>query len=178
MTMHKGLPKVDYQKILYTTDLSEAGRHAFPHAASLANRYGAELIVFHVVKTVEFERSVVGFISESMWAELKTRSLEEAREMLVSRRRHDAAIKSAVDDHLIGTTGEEGAKPSVTYEVVVRAGDPVEEILKEAHEGGYDLVVMGNRGERALKDKLMGSTAWRVLHGAQIPVMLVRVPED
>ena len=30
MTMHKELPKVDYKKILYTTDLSEAGRHAFP----------------------------------------------------------------------------------------------------------------------------------------------------
>jgi nucleotide-binding universal stress UspA family protein len=178
MTMQKKLPEVHYKKILYSTDLSEAGRHAFPHAASIANRYGAQLIVFHVVETVEFERSVVGFISEHMWDQLKTRSLEEAREMLISRRREDTAIKSAVDDHLIGTTGEEGAKPAVTYEVVVKAGDPVEEILKEAHDGSYDLLVMGNRGERALKDRLMGSTAWRVLHGAQIPVMLVRVPED
>lgn len=178
MTTHKSLPEVQYTKILYTTDLSDAGRHAFPHAASIANRYGAELIVFHVVQTVEFERSVVGFISEDTWAELKTRSLEEAREMLVSRRRQDAAVKSAVDDHLIGTTGEEGKKPAVTYEVIVKAGDPVEEILKESHDGGYDLLVMGNRGERALKDRLIGSTAWRVLHGAQIPVMLVRVPED
>ena len=32
------LPKIEYKKILYVTDLSESGRHAFPHAASIARR--------------------------------------------------------------------------------------------------------------------------------------------
>ncbi len=44
------IPKVEYKKILYTTDLSESGRYAFHHAASLAAHYQAELTVIHVVE--------------------------------------------------------------------------------------------------------------------------------
>jgi nucleotide-binding universal stress UspA family protein len=44
------VPEVEYKKILYTTDLSERGRFAFHHAASLARRYSAKLTAFHVVE--------------------------------------------------------------------------------------------------------------------------------
>lgn len=178
MTRHQRLPSVDYRRILYVTDLSEVGRHAFPHAASLARRYQAELVVFHVLPTVEFERSVVGFISEAMWEDLKTRSLDEARELLVSRKREDVSLRNVVDDQLRQVSAGEGAGDGVSYEIRLKAGDPTEEILREAHEGGYDLLVMANHGEHTLRDRLMGSTAWRVLHGARIPVVLVRVPDE
>ncbi len=40
----------DIKRILYATDLSENARHAFGYAASLANRYGAKIIVLHVIE--------------------------------------------------------------------------------------------------------------------------------
>ena len=50
MKVPEQIPKIEYKKILYTTDLSESGRYAFPHAASMARCSGAELVVLHVVE--------------------------------------------------------------------------------------------------------------------------------
>ena len=174
MNTSRELPSVEYKKILYTTDLSEAGRFAFPHAASIAKHYDAELTVFHVVETEEFEKYLVGYISEDLWNQIKTRNLKEARDILISRKRDSAVIKNAVDqvrEHI------QSEKPAVTYDVVVEMGDPVEKIIEKARAGDYDLIVMGNHGRRALKDVLMGSTAWRVLHRSDVPIMLVWLPD-
>ena len=95
MPTPKTLPRVEYKKILYTTDLSESGRFAFPYAASIAAHYDAQLTVFHVVEAREFEKYLVGYISEELWAEIKTRDLEEARRILINRKRNDAAIKGS-----------------------------------------------------------------------------------
>lgn len=176
MKISQELPRVEYKKILYVTDLSEAGRFAFPHAASIANRYEAELTVFHVVETEEFEKYLVGHISEDLWDQIKTRNLQEARDILMDRKREDTAIKDAVDQFCQSTLAEGDKQPYVTYGVVVKIGDPIEEILEQAHEGNYDLLVIANHGRRIIKDILMGSTAWRVLHRCKIPVMVVRTP--
>ncbi len=89
MKVPRKVPRVEYKKILYATDLTETGRFAFPYAASIANRYDAKLTVFHVVETVEFEKQVLGYISESLWEEIKTRSLDEARDIITGRKRDD-----------------------------------------------------------------------------------------
>jgi nucleotide-binding universal stress UspA family protein len=43
------IPKIEIKKILYTTDLSENSRYAFAYAVSLADLYGAKLILLHVL---------------------------------------------------------------------------------------------------------------------------------
>ena len=42
------LPNI--KMILYATDLSESARHAFGYAASLADRYGAKIVILHVIE--------------------------------------------------------------------------------------------------------------------------------
>ena len=49
MASQKPLAQIKYKKILYVTDLSESGRHAFPHAVAIARSNDAQLTVFHVV---------------------------------------------------------------------------------------------------------------------------------
>jgi nucleotide-binding universal stress UspA family protein len=64
--------------------------------------------------------------------------------------------------------------------VVIKVGNPVEKIIKEAHRGNYDLVIIGEHSRRVVKDALkrkVGSTAWRILHRCKVPVMVVRIPE-
>ena len=179
MKFPRKLPRVEYKKILYATDLSVTGRHAFPYAASIANRYDAQLTVFHVVETVEFEKQVVGYVSEELWEEIKTRSLEEAKEIIANRKRDDTAIKEAVDQLCQDVVAEGEDKPYVCYDVVVKMGDPVEEIIKEADEGDYDLIVIGEHSgggiSNAFKRKV-GSTAWRILHRCKKPILVVRLP--
>jgi nucleotide-binding universal stress UspA family protein len=177
MNNTRQLPSINYKKILYATDLSEAGRSAFPHAASIANQYDAELTVFHVVETEEFEKYVVGYISEDFWDDLKKRSLQEAKDILISRKRDNAEIKDAVDAFCQDALAEDQHKPSVSYDIVVESGDPVERITEKASTGNYDLIVMGNHGRRGLKETLMGSTAWRVLHQSSVPVLVVWLPD-
>ncbi|MEW8155457.1 MAG: universal stress protein, partial [Candidatus Thiodiazotropha endolucinida] len=94
---NRKLPRIGYKKILYVTDLSEEGRLAFPHAASLAHTYDAALTVFHVVESREFEKFLEGYFNEELWNEIRNRNVEEAREILVNRKRSDTSIKEGIE---------------------------------------------------------------------------------
>jgi nucleotide-binding universal stress UspA family protein len=48
------------------------------------------------------------------------------------------------------------------------------EILKEAEECGASVIVMGCRGVSDLTGLIVGSTAHKVLHLGELPVLLVR----
>jgi nucleotide-binding universal stress UspA family protein len=52
-------------------------------------------------------------------------------------------------------------------------GEPAAEILRIAAEQGVDQIAMGTHGRGALGTLFIGSVAQRVLHGAQVPVLLV-----
>jgi nucleotide-binding universal stress UspA family protein len=57
----------------------------------------------------------------------------------------------------------------------VRIGHPATEIVREAEEGGHDLVVVGERPNRNLVARfLLGSTAIRVVEHAPCPVIVAK----
>jgi nucleotide-binding universal stress UspA family protein len=174
------VPKIDIQKILYTTDLSESGRHAFAHAASLTRQYEAELTVLHVVKEEPelISRSLVGHIPDELWERLKKESLEDARDILLERKRDNTFIKQCVGDFCEGIQLAEPKNAYVTYTVAIKLGHPVEEILDFAYSGSYDMIIMGSHGHSALQDAMIGNTVRRVLRRSEIPVLVVRVPKE
>ena len=169
------IPKIEIKKILYTTDLSESGRYAFSYAASLANAYKAELSVLHVIEEgPELDKTLVGYISEELWEQIKRQNLEEAREILVNRKRDNAAIKKCVGDfceEIQASTGE----AYVTYDIAIEMGHAVKKILEYAAQGSYDLIVVGSHGHGTL-DTMMGDTARRIVRRSDIPVLVVRLP--
>jgi len=60
-------------------------------------------------------------------------------------------------------------------ETIVRAGHPAEEIIREAEEGDYDLVLVGERQRRDPVTRfLLGSTALRVVEHAPCPVIIAK----
>lgn len=173
------IPKIEYKKILYTTDLSESGRYAFHHAASLASRYGAELTALHVVEGgPDLDRRLFGYIDEKLWEEIKTRNLNEARDILIKRKRDNVAIKECVGQFCEKVQAGIPEQAEVTYSIEVKIGDPVDEIIEEAEKGKYDLIVMGSHGHSPLKAVIMGDTMKRVVQRSKIPVLVVRVPEE
>jgi nucleotide-binding universal stress UspA family protein len=172
------VPEIEYKKILYTTDLSESGRFAFHHAASLARRYKSELIAFHVVEGgAELDRRLFGYVDETLWEEIKTRNLEEARDILISRKRDNTAITECIGQFCEEVQAGIPEQADVTYTVVVKMGDPVEQIIEEAEAGDYDLIVMGSHGHGPVRAAMMGDTVSRVVKRSKIPVLVVRVPE-
>lgn len=59
-------------------------------------------------------------------------------------------------------------------EFVVEAGDPAETILRVAHERKIDLIAMGIENQFAPGAQLRSSTAYRIIAGAECPVLTVR----
>lgn len=51
--------------------------------------------------------------------------------------------------------------------------EPVDLILNVAHDVGAELIVIGASGAGGVVDVIMGSTAMRVLHRSDIPVLIV-----
>jgi nucleotide-binding universal stress UspA family protein len=172
-------PRVAYRKILYVTDLSEAGRIAFPHAASLAHLHQAELTVLHVIEPKEFEKYLVGYMSKELWEQLKTRDLDEARRLLVQRKRSDAELRGNVEEFCEDCQDQRASgTPYVSYDVKVESGDPVEKILEQAHSGRYDLVVIAKHGHGVVHGGLMGDTVRRVLRRCNVPVLVVPAADE
>ena len=174
------LPKVDVKKILYATDLSENARYAFAYAVSLADLYNAAITFIHVLPEIpsRLDKSVIGYISEERWEEIKSQNVEEAKEAIIGKRRDHLAIRDVL--HQFNEDVKEGREGEgfVTDDIIVIRGNPVEEILKYSEEKNCDLIVMGTHGQGTLVDAMIGSTARRVLRRSPKPVLVVRLPEE
>lgn len=62
----------------------------------------------------------------------------------------------------------------VKYTVHTAVGSIAETIVAQAKQCGSEMIYMGTRGMTALASMVLGSVATRVLHLADIPVVLIR----
>lgn len=178
MKAHKTIPEIKYQRILYTTDLSESGRHAFPHAAGLARKYGADLVVLHVVEGgPELDKRLLGYVDEALWEQIKTRNLSEAREILIKRKRNNTEIEEFVGQYCDDVRSNMPETGDIKYSITVRMGDPAEEIINEAGKGGFDLIVMASHGQGLISSVVSGIVR-QVIKRSEVPVLVARVPKE
>ncbi len=63
---------------------------------------------------------------------------------------------------------------NVTYNVIFERGIPDETVVKAANDGGFNIIVLGNRGLNALQGMMMGSVSHKVAKRANIPVLIVK----
>ena len=63
---------------------------------------------------------------------------------------------------------------NVTYNVMFERGIPDETVVKAANDGGFNIIVLGNRGLNALQGMMMGSVSHKVAKRANIPVLIVK----
>lgn len=62
----------------------------------------------------------------------------------------------------------------VKYHYHIGVGDEAETISKYAEEKNCDQIFMGTRGKGSVSNLLLGSVATKVIHLAQVPVVLVK----
>jgi len=65
-------------------------------------------------------------------------------------------------------------KAGIAYQPRILVGQIAESIVKHAKDKRCDLIYIGTRGMSELGKALVGSTATKVLHIAEIPVLLVK----
>ena len=139
-------------KILAPVDGSKASLKAIKHACNMlasAPQFSVTLMSVHDDIALKHARSIVGSKAvDGYLQELSDKDLASARKLL--------------------------DKAGVKHEVLIRTGHIAQEIITQADEGEFDLIVMGNKGRSALRDLLIGSVAQRVLALAKTPVLLVK----
>jgi len=162
----------DIRKILYATDLSDTARHAVRYACSIGHRFGAQVTVLHVVPDVLEEFSVgagidlVEHLGQKEWDRFNKQGVEKAK----------AAIHQRIQQTSRQVAREIPQCPVTQDNVMVKVGSPARQIVATAHEGGFDLVIMGTHGHGKLEDRIIGNIAGDVIRQCDIPVMVVRLP--
>jgi ACR3 family arsenite transporter len=161
------------QKILYATDLSDTARHAVRYACSIGNRFGASVTLLHVIPDVldalsrEAGIDLADHMGRKAWAEFHINGIEKAKETIYQRIRETSRK----------VTKEIPCCPLSQDNVMVKIGNPVEQIVATAQEGNFDLIIMGTHGHGKMEERIIGSTASDVIRLSYVPVTVIRLPE-
>lgn len=147
----------DFSTILVAVDFSDSSDNAFQLALSMANRFGAHLVILHVInEPIDLRGFYVPHIS---YEKLEEEIAEGAEKMMESFCRQHISDFS-------------------DFESMIVPGMPHEQILTQAEEKGADLIVLGTHGRTGLDHVLFGSTAEKVVRKSKFPVLTVRLEED
>jgi nucleotide-binding universal stress UspA family protein len=157
----------EIKKILFATDITPTAKYAARYACTIGNKFDAKVWAIHVVPDLLAEYSAgagVTIKDPEKQKEFNRDAVENAERILGER---------------IRTTSEKviqeiSACPLSKDRIMVKTGDPVEEITKAAVEGNFDLIIMGTHGDQGFDDILLGSTAQGVIHESKIPVLVAR----
>jgi len=154
-----------FGKILVPMDGSEHSLKALEMATQIARKFQGKITLLHVysvsVQPIMMpEPTALGSPSVPILTGAEvSRLVEVAREV----------------GNRILSDGEEKAKAKqVEVEKMLVEGHVVQEIVKAAIEGNFDLIVVGARGISHIKEILLGSVTDGVIHHARCPVLVIK----
>ena len=178
---------MNINKILVPIDSSDYSTLALQWGISLAQKYGAQLLLLHVIpRAVEEVSTQRPGASLHTYPSMEGTTLlpyfsyeEELRQVLDARGRSSPPDTVLID--YVEKTETELADLVRTHltdlgsaTVKVTVGKPAEEILQVARDEAVDLIVMGTHGRTGLRHVLLGSIAETVVRTAPCPVFTVK----
>jgi len=140
-------------KVLVAVDGSTQAQHAIDMARRLhGETKGMETVLLHVRHWPVF----LGDLPPARYEDVEREQIHHqegllAQALAAARRAGLAAVTTAA-----------------------AVGEPAPEIARTAKEKGIDLIVMGTHGRGAVGSLVVGSVAQRVVHLAEVPVVLVK----
>lgn len=140
-----------YQHILIALEHSAADKTILDHIKPLAKLTGARLLLLHVAD---------GWVARN-YDLLELADSEEMRE----------------DRAYLAARAAELRAEGFTVDHLLALGEPADELVKVAAERGVDLVAMSTHGHRFISDLLHGSTADKVRHQVDVPVLLLKAKQ-
>lgn len=156
------------KKILVAIDHSENNQSVFESAVSLAQATGASLMLLHVLS--ENESGYPLLPTYSYYPMVDDRDLEIYRKKLAEHQ------KLGLD--LLQKLTEKATAAGVTTEYSQLTGHPGRTICELADTWEADLVVVGSRGLKGLKEMFLGSVSNYVTHHTPCSILIVRAAED
>ncbi|MBN8237218.1 universal stress protein [Halobacillus kuroshimensis] len=138
-----------YKNILIAADGSEHSIRTAERAAELAGlQMGAKITIIYVVD-----------VDQS-----KTDVLTQGDKTVIDQKRKERL--EPIEDVLQGK--------DISYEIVIRHGEPGPTIVHYANDHAFDIVIIGSRGLNALQEMVLGSVSHKVAKRAKCPVMIVK----
>jgi nucleotide-binding universal stress UspA family protein len=134
----------------------------------MAAAFGAELILFRVVREVQPEPDYAILTNRFMNVSYKYSSTEALGE---TKQRYFLKEAEQALDRLRLTLECEGIKSEVVVNI---SDDPAEKIIDYAATHNIDMILMSTHGRTGLAHLVYGSVAEAVLHKAPCPVFLLR----
>ena len=135
-----------YQTILITLDTTPTDRAIINHVKALASVMESSVVLLHVAD---------GWAARTFGPDAVSPEVIQDKAYLEQVRTEFLAAR-------------------VRAEAFLAYGDPVKEIIRWVHDKHVDLVAMSTHGHRFLADIFLGTTASRVQHSIDIPVLLIR----
>ena len=135
-----------YDTILVTLDGTPSDRAIIDHVKELAKLAHSRLVLLHVAD---------GWAARTYGPDAVSREISDDTAYLQKVR---AELQSA----------------GISTEAELAYGEPAKEIIKWVEQKGCDLVAMSTHGHRFLGDLFLGTTATRVQHRINVPVLLLR----
>jgi nucleotide-binding universal stress UspA family protein len=153
-----------FQKILVPLDGSEHSLKALDVAIQTAKRFGGKITLVHVYSVVAISSMVPEPSMATAGIPVMTApdisKLIEATQKVGNRILED---------------GEQRVKAAkVEVNKLLEEGHTVQEIIRVAKEGDFELIVMGARGISRIREMLLGSVSDGVIHHVACPVLVVK----
>lgn len=141
------------KSIVAATDFSEKARHGVDRAALIAKEQQARLELLHVISRSSLDALDNVFRAP---ADVEAKLVDDARSTL---------------NELIADIG---GKTSVVASPCIKIGRVLDEVLSASESA--DLLVLGSHGLNPLRDRILGTTAERLLRTCKRPVLVTKRP--
>ncbi len=145
------------KRILLAVDGSEYTEKVIEKGLVLAEGLNAEVTIVTVAGEYVFSPRVSLQFSDDNWDRINKHLKEEAEEIV------ENAAKPFRDKGLI-----------VKTKAVISHQAPADAICELASEGDFDLIVVGSRGLRGIKEMFLGSVSNKVAHKGCTSVLIVK----
>ncbi|MEL6580888.1 MAG: universal stress protein [Cyanobacteria bacterium J06621_12] len=155
-------------KILVAVDFSETSQAVFNSALSLAKTTGAELMIMHVLGENE-----PGFPVIPSYTYYPV--LDDYDYNLYRKRYEDYQQKGI---KFLQQRDREAKAAGIHSEFIQLTGNPGRSICELANTWSADLILVGSRGLKGIKEMFLGSVSNYVTHHAPCSVLIVRTDAD
>ena len=152
---------IEIRRILVPMDFSECARRGLRYAVALAERFGSEIVLVHVIEA----------------------PLNLPPQTLVRLDPDGAAmpimdyVREAADRRLNALLAEL-TLASIPAQCVVTVGDVRDVVLESARAHAVDMIVMGTHGRKGLRHLLIGSVAEAIVRRSEVPVLTTRMRDE
>jgi nucleotide-binding universal stress UspA family protein len=170
------------KRILVALDGSDHALRALDLASDLAQKYGAELVLVHVVDSKPLSDAALE-LADVEYGQMLPPSMPQTiltdraqlTQFIENRETRSASIKDVLGQRILDAASAHARQQGVVdVKSMLEHGDAAGAILRVAEDCGANLIVIGSRGRSDLQSLVLGSVSHKVNSMSPVNVITIR----